>query len=193
LLKNQGVPTDAPYLLVSIGTGTSALRVGDGETTRVGGTALGGGTIAGLGMGLVGTGDFERLAALARQGDRRWVDLLVSDIYRGDDAPPLPGGVNAASFGKLARGGDPPRPQDLAHAVMGLVGENVAIICASLAVTAGAERIVLAGGTLRNNPALSDILLAIAPLSGVPTLLLADGEFSGALGALGLAGRRADR
>jgi type II pantothenate kinase len=187
LLRNQGVSALLPYLLVSIGTGTSALRVDEGQITRVGGTALGGGTILGLGAGLVGTDDFSRLASLARHGDRRSVDLLVSDIYRGSEAPPLPGDINASSFAKLARGGDPARPPDLAHALMGMVGENIAIICSSLAVAAGAKRIVLAGGTLRDNPALTDILLAVAGLSGIPSLALADGEFAGALGALRLA------
>jgi type II pantothenate kinase len=187
LLRNQGVPALGPYLLVSVGTGTSILRIGEGKISRVGGSALGGGTIVGLGAGLVGTGDFERLATLARQGDRRAVDLLVSDVYRGPEPPPLPGNLNAASFAKLARGGDPARPQDLADALMGMVAENIGIICGSLAVQAGAERIVLAGGTLRNNPALTDTLLAVAGFSGVPSLVLADGEFAGALGALRLA------
>lgn len=184
LLRNQGVPTTNPYLLVSVGTGTSALRIGDGKITRVGGTALGGGTIVGLGAGLLGTGDFDRLARMARQGDRRSVDLLVSDVYRGDGAPPLPGDLNASSFAKLARKDVRPRPEDVAHAIMGLVGENVAIICGNLARAAGAERIVLAGGSLRDNPALSDILLAVSAFSGLQTLLLTHGEFAGALGAL---------
>jgi len=183
LLRNQGVPTEPPYLLVSVGTGTSALRVGDGKITRVGGTALGGGTIVGLGAGLVGTADFDRLARMARDGDRRSVDLLVKDIYRGHEAPPLPGDINASSFAKLARSDATPRPEDLAHAIMGLVGENVAIICGGLAVANGARRIVFAGGSLRENPAMSDVLLAVSALSGLPTLLLADGEFAGALGA----------
>jgi type II pantothenate kinase len=187
LLQKQGVPTAPPYLLVSVGTGTSAIRVGDGKSTRIGGTALGGGTIVGLGAGLLGIADFGRLAALARAGDRRNVDLLVSDIYRGDAAPPLPPDLNASSFAKLARGGGPPRPEDLAHAVMGLVGENVGIICGNLALASGAERIVFAGGALRQNPALTDVLLAVASLSGRTALLLADGEFAGALGALRLA------
>ena len=56
------------------------------QVARVGGTALGGGTLRGLGRLLLGTDDHERLVALAATGDRRRVDLLVGDLYR-------PGGI----------------------------------------------------------------------------------------------------
>lgn len=185
LLREQGVGADGDFLLVSLGTGTSALRVGR-SAVRVGGTALGGGTLMGLGRALTGAQSYAELTELARAGDRRRVDLLVADIYRGGDAP-LPGELNAASFGKLGDG-DASRAdaRDLAHAVVGLVGENVALICCGLAAAAGVGRIVFGGSTLRENPALTEILTLLCTALGREPVLLAKGEFAGALGALEL-------
>jgi type II pantothenate kinase len=176
------------YLLVSLGTGTSAMLVDGARVTRVGGTALGGGTVVGLGAALVGTAAFDELVALARDGDRRNVDLLVSDVYRSGEGP-LPGGLNASSFAKLARRIDaaPPAPRDLAHAIMGLVGENVGLICNGLAAAAGVSRIVFGGSTLRGNTPLVEILRVLSAAAGLEAIVLPHGEFAGALGAMTLA------
>ena len=189
LQRESGIEPLERYLVVSLGTGTSALLVNGGDVTRVGGTALGGGTAAGLAAALLGPMPFEELAELAREGDRRRVDLLVSDIYRSGDAP-LPGDLNAASFARLARPGHDGRakPADLAHAVMGLVGENVALITCGLAAAADVKRIVFGGSTLRGNPALVGILTGLCTALGREPVVPEHGEFAGALGALSLLG-----
>jgi type II pantothenate kinase len=184
LLGDAGVDAER-FLLVSLGTGTSAMLVEPGGVRRVGGTALGGGTVVGLCAALIGATSFDEAASLAARGDRRRVDLLVSDIYR-DGEGPLPGEVNASSFAKLAR---PPAAQraaarDLAHGVMGLVGENVALICCGLAAAARADRIVFGGTTLRGNPALVEILAGTCAARGQQAIFLPRGEYAGALGAL---------
>jgi type II pantothenate kinase len=191
LLREQGQQRDGRHLLVSVGTGTSAMLVEGDRVTRVGGTALGGGTLLGLGAALTGAGDFERLVALAAEGDRRRVDLLVSDIYSAG-ALPLPGALTASSFAKLAAPGrrEPVEPRDLAHALVGLIGENVGLICAALAAATGVRRIVFGGTTLRANPLLVEILRGLCAAGGRETVFLRDGEFAGALGALELAGVR---
>ncbi len=188
LLRRQKRASEGPYLLVSLGTGTSALLVDGERVTRVGGTALGGGTILGLGAALTGHTSFDELVDLATRGDRRKVDLLVSDIYRTGESP-LPGDLNASSFAKLARHPEAERPEpcDLADAVMGLVGENVGLICNGLAAAARVGRIVFGGTTLRNNPALVGILAGLGATLGREVVFLADGEFTGAVGALELA------
>lgn len=188
LLAGCGLDPGGRYLLVSLGTGTSALRVEGKSVVRVGGTALGGGTIVGLGAALAGTADFAQLASLARRGDRRRVDLLVSEIYRAGESP-LPGDLNASSFAKLARGSsrEPPDRADLAHAIMALVGENVGLICNGLAAAAGARRIVFGGTPLRDNESLVEILRFLTVAGGREAVVLPDGEFTGALGALELA------
>jgi len=193
LLCRQGREHSGPFLLVSLGTGTSAMLVRGGEAIRLGGTALGGGTIVGLAAALTGSANFSEITELAQLGDRRRVDLLVSDIYPAGELS-LPGDLNAASFAKLARCGqdEPADPRDLAHAIMGLVGENVGLICGGLAAAAGVSRIVYGGSTLRNNPTLIDILGIIAATRGHEVVFLENPEFAGAMGALIIASSAAE-
>lgn len=100
MLSRLGAGHVGPYLLVAIGTGTSALHV-DGETVeRLGGTALGGGAALGLGLALTGARTAEELNALALRGARQNVDLMVTDLF--ENAADV-GAVIASSFGKLAR------------------------------------------------------------------------------------------
>ncbi|MCL4807892.1 MAG: hypothetical protein KJ062_08895 [Thermoanaerobaculia bacterium] len=190
LAGRAGLSLQLPHLLVSLGTGTSILRMGaGGAVARVGGTALGGGTLRGLGRLLLGTDDHDRLVALAADGDRRHVDLLVGDLYRPGGIALMPD-LTAANFGKA----DEPRAADVAHALLGLVGENVALLAGQIAVAlataaeGGAPRhrpdVVYAGSTLRNNPLLVEILGNVTSLVGAQASFLPLGEFTGALGAL---------
>jgi type II pantothenate kinase len=190
LAGRAGLTLQSPHLLVSLGTGTSILRMGpDGAVARVGGTALGGGTLRGLGRLLLGTDDHDRLVALAATGDRRHVDLLVGDLYRPGGIALMPD-LTAANFGKAHE----PRAADVAHALLGLVGENVALLAGQIAVAlatavdGGTPRwrpdVLYAGSTLRNNPLLVEILGNVTSLVGAQASFLPLGEFTGALGAL---------
>lgn len=195
LLEAQGFDPGEPYLLVSLGTGTSILLVEGDAISRVGGTALGGGTVLGLGAALTGLEDHDAICRLAQDGERRHVDLRVGDIYQENEIP-LPAETTAASFGKVlhrapgASGsknlgpGRAPGHEDLAAAVMGLVGENVALICAGLGRASGIKRLVYGGGALHDNPVLVSILLGVSAGMGAEPVLLENGNFAGALGVL---------
>jgi type II pantothenate kinase len=187
LLAAQRPDVNEPYLLVSLGTGTSVLLAQGLSVSRVGGTALGGGTVMGLGGLLLAGAAFADIIALAARGDRRRVDLLVSDIYRPGEIA-LAGDATAANFGKPRVHAGAPTPEDLANAIMGLVGENVALICTGLAAAHGVRRIVYGGSTLRGNSALRLVLALITAAFGREALFLEDGEFAGAIGALELSG-----
>ncbi len=176
----EGIGLPDRYLLVSLGTGTSVLAVDEGRVERVGGTALGGGTVLGLGRLLVGIESFAEIAAMAERGDRRSVDLLVGDVYRGAVAPLLRD-LTAASFAKLAS----TRPEDLAQALMGLVGENVALLCGGFARGLAVDTVVYCGSTLSENPSLRRIVGEITTHLGHRASFLAGGAFCGAVGAAG--------
>ena len=182
LADMEGVELPDSYLLVSLGTGTSILHVAAGESRRVGGSALGGGSLLGLGQLLLGVETFDEITALAARGDRRKVDLLVGDIYRDADQLPLPADLNAASFAKL----DSREPEDVAHALVGLVAENTALICGQLATSLRAEAVIYGGSTLRANPALAEILTTVTAMLGARTHLLEHGAYCGAVGAASL-------
>jgi type II pantothenate kinase len=183
LASLDGLELPARYLLVSLGTGTSVLAV-DGEGgRRIGGTALGGGTLLGLSELLLGVESFEKLAELAARGDRRPVDLLVGDIYPSGGIP-LPPDLTASNFAKL----ESRRPEDLARAIMGLVGENVALICGGLARETDADGILYCGSTLCGNPALEEILAQVNGMMGKQSHFLEKGAYCGAVGAAVLGG-----
>jgi len=196
LLARSGLRPARPYLLASVGTGTSALLVDRGAVRRLGGTALGGGTLTGLGALLLDGRSFAEIAALAQRGDRSSVDLYISDIY-----PQFPPGYTAANFGRAARTAPAgtaetraaadatrPSPADIAHALVAMVGENVSLLCSALAAAHPEVRqLVFGGATLRHNPAMRAIIQQITKARGLEALLLEDGEFTGALGALTLA------
>ncbi len=171
------------YLLVSLGTGTSVMLVDHQDVRRLGGTALGGGTILGLGAALLQQSSFADTCALAAQGSRDSVDLLVRDIYSDPDRP-LQGDLTAASFGRMARQDNSPPREDMAAAIMRLVGENVTLIAGGHARHLGLDRLVFGGSTLRNNPALQAVLTEVSSLLGLKAYFLTNGEFAGALGAL---------
>ena len=187
LARREGLALHDAYLLVSLGTGTSVLRIDpSGAIERVGGTALGGGALLGLSELLLGVASFDALTELAAAGDRRRVDLLVEDIYAGA-APPLAGKLNAASFAKRASRA----PADLAHALIGLVGENVGLICCHLAALHGVEDILFCGSTLSQNPPLRQVLSDVSRRLGRRAHFLARGAFCGAVGAAVMADRLA--
>jgi type II pantothenate kinase len=177
------------YLLVSVGTGTSILLVDGASVTRIGGTALGGGTLLGLAAGLLHISDFDEIAALAQRGSRQSVDLLVSDIYPAGGIP-LAGDLTAANFGKYARrlrDGEAIERADVAHAIMGLIAENISLVCTAQSAATQVQRIAFGGSTLRRNPALAEMLGNFLRGHGRDPVFLPNGEFAGALGALRIA------
>ena len=190
LLRRDGSHPGERFLLVSVGTGTSVMLADGMAVQRVGGTALGGGTLVGLASALGAAASFAELAELAVRGDRKSIDLMVSDIYRPGEIA-LAGDLTAANLGKLAHVGDGERgpgfAADLAHALMALIGENVALVCAGLGAALQVRRVVFGGSTLRENPALTEILGNITQATGSHVHFLPNGECAGALGALLLA------
>lgn len=182
-LSDDAAASGDPHLLVSLGTGTSVLRVSQGAVTRVGGTAVGGGTLRGLGALLLGVDDADALADLAGRGDARRVDLLVGDLYSGGGIALMPD-LTAANFGKLASRA----PEDVAAALVRLVGETVALVAGGLASTLEARHarvdVVFAGTTISGQPVLREVLAATARLVGCEPRFPARGAFFGALGAL---------
>jgi type II pantothenate kinase len=187
LLDAEGRAAPHPFLLVSLGTGTSVMLADRLSVNRIGGTALGGGTVMGLGALLLGNASFDEICTLAARGDRRHVDMLVSDIYRPGEIA-LTGDLTASNFGKpVLRSGAKPKPEDVAAAIMGLVGENVALICAGLAAPHAIRHVVFGGSTLRDNLRLREVLHDITSAFGREPVFLERGEYAGAVGALELA------
>lgn len=178
-LREAEGKTGFPYILVSIGTGTSVYRVNEAGGQRIAGTAVGGGTLLGLGRLLTGEMRFADIVAQAEKGDRFLVDVLVRDIY-GRDIPGLPGDITAANFGKSLS----PRKEDLARALFQMVGEVIATVACLAAQCHDIAEVVYIGSSLRENEVFREVLDSSTRFLGKEPRFLRLGEFVGAVGAL---------
>ena len=186
IAAESALALEPSYLVVSVGTGTSAILAGSEPAERAGGCALGGGTLLGLGRLLLGTADHDEIVGLAAEGDRRGVDLEIAELYAE-----MPPGFTASNFGGVdTLAGSARSRADLARALVVMIGENVSILCCALAASRGVRQIVFGGGTLRGNSACWEIIEQMAGVRGLEALRLAHGEFPGAVGAA-LAAERA--
>lgn len=105
-------------LVVNMGTGTTFVLVRDGQYTHLGGTGIGGGTLMGLGRGLLGVHDPQELFHLADQGDMGQVDLRIGDLFQGSETldPTL-------TSSNLAKGSPNSTASDWAAGLLNLVLE----------------------------------------------------------------------
>jgi len=148
-----------PYMLVTIGTGVSVLRVdGPRKHERVSGSTIGGGTFWGLMRLLTDVENFQEAMKLAEIGDPTKVDMMVGDIYGKDsnalDKLGLSADIVASSFGKLVSKEDPARgltQEDLARALLSLVTNNIGQVAYLNAKLHKTPRIYFVGSFLRHN------------------------------------------
>jgi pantothenate kinase len=71
----------------------------------------------------------------------------------------------------------------MAAAIMGLVAENIALLCNARATASGVSRIVYGGSTLNDNPTIVHTVRLLTSLMGFEAIVLADSGHAGALGA----------
>jgi len=148
-----------PYLIVTIGTGVSILRVdGPRKHERISGSTIGGGTYWGLCRLLTNVESFEDVMKLAEDGDPSKVDLMIGDIYgKGSDALEklgLSANLVASSFGKLIAKQNPAeglQQEDLARALLLLVTNNIGQVAYLNAQIHKTKRIYFVGNFLRQN------------------------------------------
>jgi len=148
-----------PYLVVSIGTGVSILKVdGPNQYERVSGSSIGGGTFYGLSRLLTKCKNYDEVLNLSRDGDSRAVDMLVGDIYgSGYDRFELSSDTVASSFGKLVMAENPREESstsseaDFAKGLLIMVTMNIGQIAYLNAQIAKTRRICFIGTFLRNN------------------------------------------
>jgi type II pantothenate kinase len=182
LMCEQGI-TLPSFILANAGTGTSIHWIHQDGHSRVGGTGVGGGTIMGLSSLLTGIDDYEELIQLAKQGKTDRVDLKVSHIYEGA-VPPIPGDLTASNFGYVLQHPGKQIPADLLASIMSLVGETVATVSILAAQQHGVSTIVFIGSSFAGNDVLRDVVVRNTEIKGAMPIVLQNGEYSGAIGAL---------
>ncbi|MGA9227706.1 MAG: type II pantothenate kinase [Mesobacillus sp.] len=181
LMEQEKMSLLEKVLLVNIGTGTSWFTMDGSQYNRVLGSGIGGGTFMGLGALLGKNRDFSELVELASRGSRGNVDLLVKDIYHPED-PPIPGELTASNFAKVSAPNEY-SPADHMASVINMISETITLLTVQTATLNSTKKVVYIGSTLSGNKLLQSSLELYAKMSGLETVFLRDGEYSGALGA----------
>jgi type II pantothenate kinase len=171
-----------PTLVVSAGSGTAVISARGDACRHITGTGVGGGTLLGLGRLLLQTSDAMSIDALAMQGDPNGADLSLQDVVLGPIGS-LPPDATAVNFGKLARGAHEATREDLAAALVTLVGQVIAITAINAARAERLEHVVVIGH-LTDMPSFRAVLDRVGEYYGMQLLLPEQAGFGTAMGAL---------
>ena len=164
-------------LIVSLGTGTSMVKVINGKSQHIGGTGVGGGTLIGLGKLLLNETDYKKIDTLAQKGNIHNIDLSVKEIVGGKIGI-LPGNATASNFGKVNKYSK----NDLALGICNLIGETVGSIAYFASKKYNLEKIVLIGKVTRVKTILN-IIQTTSKLYNKKIIVPKLADFGTAIGA----------
>ena len=129
-------------IVVSMGTGTTLVRV-DGEDIRhIGGISMGGGTLQGLSRLMLKTSHIDDVVEMASTGDVSHINLLIKDISQGD-IEGLPMHATASLFGKAVDSNA--TDNDIAKGLICMVLETIGSCAVLSQVNNGFKDFVLIG------------------------------------------------
>ena len=170
-----------------MGTGVSFTSIKNKKIFKhVGGSALGGGTLMGLSKLTLGINSFEELLKLAKKGDSRSLDLLVSDIYGTSYGLTLRSEVVASSMGKIAISDIKPSSEDLASSLVQTICYAIGAQIASVCSSCNLDLCIFVGGFLDIEGIIPESLTAAVNLFN-PNVTLIFPKFHRFVGSIGSA------
>lgn len=130
-------------VVVSMGTGTAFIWADheNGEMVHLGGSGVGGGTLAGLCSLLCGARQFEQIKKLSNKGDISKIDLNVGDITQQEYST-LPLDITAANFGNVA---DDATHSDIARGIVNMIFQSIGTIAVMACKAQNCDTVVLTG------------------------------------------------
>lgn len=165
------------FIVVSMGSGTSFVLIEENRSQHLGGSALGGGALIGM-FNLLQEGGWERLRALAAQGNLSNIDTQIGDVCK-EALPGLPMDTTAVNLGKASKSSS---PEDIASGLINLVLQNIGVM-ANLAGSGRGISTYLMIGRLTTLPHAREIFNRLERLYGITLLVPQDAEFMTAFGA----------
>lgn len=168
-------------VVVSMGTGTTYVRVDGDNIKHLGGISMGGGTLQGLAHMMVGTGHINDIIEIAKDGDSKKVNLLIGDICN-NDIEGLPMHVTASYFGKART--TQASHEDVADGLIHMVLETIGC-CAYMSQVNGEGGIsdfVLIGNMTRM-PQCNKVFPTIGELYGIKFIIPEHAQYCTAIGA----------
>ena len=130
-------------VVVSMGTGTSLVRVDCDDIRHIGGIGMGGGTLQGLGRLLLGTSNIDEIVRLSEESNPRRVNLLIEDIC-DEDLDGLSGEATASLFARVLQ--RTPNKSDIAAGLIHMVLETIGSAAVLSQLNGGFKDFVLVGG-----------------------------------------------
>jgi len=164
-------------LVVSLGTGTSMVKIINGKIEHIGGSGVGGGTLIGLGKLLLNENNYKKIDKLAQKGNIQNIDLSVQDIV-GQKIGILPSNATASNFGKINHY----KKADLALGICNLIGETIGSIAYFASQKYSLEKIVLIGKVTRVK-SLVKIIQTTSKLYDKEIVIPENADFGTAIGA----------
>ena len=135
-------------VVVSMGTGTSLVRVDGDDIRHIGGIGMGGGTLLGLSRLLLDTSDIKEICQLADDGNHTHVNLLIQDICKGQ-IEGLACFATASLFAKVLQRN--PSDNDIAAGLVHMVLETIGSAAVLSQLNGGFKDFVLVGGLAELN------------------------------------------
>ena len=174
----QALSRQQNILAVSMGTGTALIRADHTQIRHIGGTGVGGGTMAGLALRLTGmeTADFIQLSLSGQSAN---VDLKVGDLTR-DTMQTLSSDLTAANFGKLDSWSS---TADQAAELINMILETIGVM-AILAVRQDTTRTIVLTGALAVLPQAKPLYDRMSRIYNVNFLIPDHAPYAAALGAV---------
>lgn len=165
-------------LVVSLGTGTAFVRAGRLGCVHIGGSGVGGGTLAGLSWHIFHENDHGAMARLAEQGDLSKVDLMISDICT-NEVGTLPSHITASNFGKITNAAS---KEDIAMGLVNMVFQTVGMLSVFALKNDNVKDVVLTG-SLANMSLAPKIMSVVEEISDVKFFIPENATFATAIGA----------
>lgn len=165
-------------IVVSMGTGTSFVKVDGNDVQHIGGIGIGGGTILGLSRLLLKTQDFKQIIDLAQQGSVSSIDLQIQDICNRP-LPGLPLDATASIFGKAAANAS---LEDIAAGIVHMVLQSIGQAAILSSLNSDINDFVLIGNLTRM-PQCAETFPNLEKMFGKRFLIPKYAEYRTAIGA----------
>lgn len=165
-------------VVVSMGTGTAFIHAKNKEYVHIGGSGVGGGTLAGLGAKLAGINDFEGICRAASKGNLRNVDLVIGDISKSDISS-LKLDITAANFANIK---DTANDSDMALGLINMVLQTILTLAVFACGGSKTNRAVLTGAMVAL-PQLNPMVKSFSALYPTEFIVPGNAAFATAVGA----------
>lgn len=165
-------------VVMSFGTGTAFVLAENGGYRHLGGSGVGGGTLAGLGEHFLGIHDVNALDELALKGDTYMVDLTVGDLFEGSET--LDTRMTASN---LAKHNPEATRADWAAGLVNLVLQAVGSMAVIACGGHGVKTVIVTGAASRV-PLAPPVYAHFQRVYGIEFILPQNAELATAIGAV---------